>query len=281
MVILNICQVYELQKHNYIVTYKEEKHGICLSYYAAGYLETVSYDYTNGHWVYNSTDIFNMAEIPEGTIDKVLGLNSSGNFVKGVLYNFLGDIPVTIQTNYPYHITINVSDKPTKNGIYRLYTLENNIKQYYGIVEYTFDESNSYYVGMFKGKVFSGSNALSASFNIDSNYNVDHLYAHTWIADVGTIDGINNFKVSVKYFCNVSTALDNVNSVNGYASKTGYCLPTVTSAGSSSSNMYIFFPKFRPDQGLFAVDIYKLGTSTPVAVSKVLNTGTDSVEKIV
>ena len=145
------------QKHNYIVTYKEEKHGICLSYYAAGYLETVSYDYTNGHWVYNSTDIFNMAEIPEGTIDKVLGLNSSGNFVKGVLYNFLGDIPVTIQTNYPYHITINVSDKPTKNGIYRLYTLENNIKQYYGIVEYTFDESNSYYVGMFKGKVFSGS----------------------------------------------------------------------------------------------------------------------------
>ena len=46
------------QKHAYFVTYKEEKHGICISYFAAGYLETVSYDYTEGHWVYNSTDVW-------------------------------------------------------------------------------------------------------------------------------------------------------------------------------------------------------------------------------
>ena len=43
--------------HTYIVTYKEEYKGICLSYFAAGYLETVSYDYTDGVWVYNSTDV--------------------------------------------------------------------------------------------------------------------------------------------------------------------------------------------------------------------------------
>lgn len=48
------------QKHCYIVTYKEEQHGICLSYFACGYLETVSYDYTSSHWVYNSTDVFNI-----------------------------------------------------------------------------------------------------------------------------------------------------------------------------------------------------------------------------
>ena len=45
------------QFHNYIVTYKEENKGICLSYYAYGYTETVSYDYEDGHWSYNSTDI--------------------------------------------------------------------------------------------------------------------------------------------------------------------------------------------------------------------------------
>lgn len=45
------------EKHCYIVTYKEHNHGICLSYFAAGYSETVSYDYVGGHWVYNSTDI--------------------------------------------------------------------------------------------------------------------------------------------------------------------------------------------------------------------------------
>ncbi len=47
------------QKHTYIVTYKEEGQGICLSYFNAGYSETVSFDYVDGEWVYNSTDITN------------------------------------------------------------------------------------------------------------------------------------------------------------------------------------------------------------------------------
>lgn len=45
------------QIHAYKVTYKEEHQGICISYYAAGYSETVSYDYVDGAWVYNSTDV--------------------------------------------------------------------------------------------------------------------------------------------------------------------------------------------------------------------------------
>ena len=44
------------QIHAYKVTYKEEHQGICISYYNAGYSETVSYDYVDGAWVYNSTD---------------------------------------------------------------------------------------------------------------------------------------------------------------------------------------------------------------------------------
>lgn len=44
-------------KHTYVVTYKQEHKGICISYFAAGYLETVSYDYAGGHWTYNSTDV--------------------------------------------------------------------------------------------------------------------------------------------------------------------------------------------------------------------------------
>ena len=44
-------------KHTYIVTYKEEKTGICMSYFDATITETVSYDYTGGKWVYNSTDV--------------------------------------------------------------------------------------------------------------------------------------------------------------------------------------------------------------------------------
>ena len=45
------------QKHTYKVSYKEEEQGLCLTYDDASCIETVSYDYVDGAWVYNSTDI--------------------------------------------------------------------------------------------------------------------------------------------------------------------------------------------------------------------------------
>ena len=54
------------QTHTYIVTYKEEHQGICISYFAAGYSETVSYDYVTDAWVYNSTDIVTPKEYTGG-----------------------------------------------------------------------------------------------------------------------------------------------------------------------------------------------------------------------
>lgn len=42
--------------HNYIVSYKEHHVGICLTYTDAAGVETQSYDYTDGQWVYNSQD---------------------------------------------------------------------------------------------------------------------------------------------------------------------------------------------------------------------------------
>ena len=46
------------QKHLYTVSYKGDGvgEGICMTYVAAGLVETVSYDYTENGWVYNSTD---------------------------------------------------------------------------------------------------------------------------------------------------------------------------------------------------------------------------------
>ena len=51
------------QYHCYVVTYKEDKHGLCLSYFDASCIETQSYDYTDGHWVYNSEDKIVFADI--------------------------------------------------------------------------------------------------------------------------------------------------------------------------------------------------------------------------
>ena len=45
------------QKHRYVVSYKEDGVGICLTYADASIVETVSYDCVEGTWTYNSTDV--------------------------------------------------------------------------------------------------------------------------------------------------------------------------------------------------------------------------------
>ena len=53
-----VVKITGADKHLYVVTYKAETGGgICLSYNAAGYGETVSYDRTESGWAYNSTDV--------------------------------------------------------------------------------------------------------------------------------------------------------------------------------------------------------------------------------
>ena len=77
------------QYHLYLVTYKQAKHGLCLSYFDASVVETQSYDYTEGHWVYNSEDKTSFADIgglPEVTsadngsvLEVIAGLWGKGN----------------------------------------------------------------------------------------------------------------------------------------------------------------------------------------------------------
>ena len=58
------------QYHCYIVTFKQDKGGLCLSYFDASVIETQSYDYTEGHWVYNSedkTEFSSIGRLPEVT----------------------------------------------------------------------------------------------------------------------------------------------------------------------------------------------------------------------
>lgn len=57
-----VIKVTGNQKHRYVVSYKEENQGICLTYTDASVVETVSYDYTENEWVYNSTDVTHIAE---------------------------------------------------------------------------------------------------------------------------------------------------------------------------------------------------------------------------
>lgn len=71
------------QKHCYVVTYKGEGagEGICLTYCAAGYMETVSYDRSGSSWVYNSTDVVSFSpEEVEGVKELLRGKIKSGMY---------------------------------------------------------------------------------------------------------------------------------------------------------------------------------------------------------
>ena len=93
-------------KHTYIVTFKKDKAGLCLTYFDASCIETQSYDFTAGHWVYNSQDkgefktdaeikslaVDAVEEATSGTVAEIIGLDSSGNMVKGSAPSGGGDI---------------------------------------------------------------------------------------------------------------------------------------------------------------------------------------------
>lgn len=93
------------QKHAYMVTYKGEGtgEGICLTYCAAGYMETVSYDRDGTGWVYNSTDVFYLTEEEMAKLNSLLSKvhvninedNIEFLFENGVIFNsslYIGDI---------------------------------------------------------------------------------------------------------------------------------------------------------------------------------------------
>lgn len=68
------------QYHSYVVSYKENGQGICLTYTDASCVETVSYDLVGGHWVYNSTDI---TPIAEPLLENIVDEQGRKRFVEG------------------------------------------------------------------------------------------------------------------------------------------------------------------------------------------------------
>lgn len=56
VVVKRTIQSGHVFKHTYVVSFQENEVGICLTYTDAAGVETQSYDYTDGAWVYNSED---------------------------------------------------------------------------------------------------------------------------------------------------------------------------------------------------------------------------------
>ena len=92
-----VVKITGTDRHLYLVTYKaEEGGGICLSYFDASTVETVSYDRTESGWAYNSTDITNI----DVTIVTSVSALSTDEEVPSAkcLYTMLGDVESILAT---------------------------------------------------------------------------------------------------------------------------------------------------------------------------------------
>lgn len=129
------------QEHAYVVTFKQDKTGMCLTYTDASVVETQSYDYVGGHWVYNSEDKANLGDElpnPTGQGGKVLQVNSGGtgyqlSSIGGVSQLWchplditpIADVEMTVKI-YPMLFIFNNSSAPI-NTIAKLKTFIENI----------------------------------------------------------------------------------------------------------------------------------------------------------
>lgn len=68
-------------KHSYRVSYKKDEVGMCLTYSDASCVETVSYDYTAGHWVYNSKDVTTIENMNK--MEKIKDSHNHLRFIEG------------------------------------------------------------------------------------------------------------------------------------------------------------------------------------------------------
>lgn len=107
------------QKHAYVVSYKQNGVGICLTYTDASTVETVSYDYTDGNWVYNSTDYASLGAgvvvNPVGSATDDLKKVEVGGTIYGVNgLNYLTTAPESANTSGQIKIVVLSSDPATK-----------------------------------------------------------------------------------------------------------------------------------------------------------------------
>lgn len=105
------------QKHAYVVSYKEDNQGICLTYTDASVVETVSYDYntTTKEWIYNSKDSTTL--VSKSYVDSLMS-----GALKREIVETLPTEDIDINTIY----MVLDSEASTQGNVYNEYLYINN-----------------------------------------------------------------------------------------------------------------------------------------------------------
>lgn len=140
------------QKHTYTVSYKEAGVGICLTYTDASVSETVSYDFVDNAWVYNSTDV---TPLGGGSSAKLYQ-----HFIVANVYIEADDVEYDLMFNY--YSTSNTKLTTMEQIINLLKSRcneENNLSQTNGL------NIGVFYIGNLKY-----ANNLFKGFSVDNDY---------------------------------------------------------------------------------------------------------------
>lgn len=115
------------QKHTYIVSYKEQGQGMCLTYTDATYVETVSYDLVNGVWTYNSTDSTELSGGGSGgggtSYEAGTGIDITGSTISV-------DTSVVQTKLYSHHLLVHMLDGCDETHDYDFYVISTRATSY-------------------------------------------------------------------------------------------------------------------------------------------------------
>lgn len=181
-----VCKEDSTGKHAYIVSYKKDGTGICLTYADASVVETVSYDYSGSAWVYNSTDITPIKNVVANPTLAGTEANLTGLQVGDTKYAMPKLYALTFNISDTY-LTFIVRKSSGLNGIVMnsnedttCTMTENQIKSLYYSLDTALTDGNGYLLNSIVSDTGSGyasySNTSDIIFN-DSNNNYNFEFS--------------------------------------------------------------------------------------------------------
>lgn len=180
------------QKHTYIVSYKEENQGICLTYVDASVAETVSYDYNafTKEWVYNSTDITPLegAQYTAGdniTIDHGVISATDTIYTAGTGISITGNIISKSTLIYLHHVEFKTSS--TYNGKYYAFDIISTSNEPFNKASETYIPALSVHAAALTTLIEGADTSGNALLNLDEYGGRDTTYINYYKASTSSI----------------------------------------------------------------------------------------------
>lgn len=263
-------------KHSYRVSFKKDGTGLCLTYTDGSCSETVSYDYVDSNWVYNSTDVTSFSEL-----GKVNSISIGGGTPYTPDTNKNIDLPA-----YPDvsdFITQTTADSRYQSQSNKLSQLSNltpdrNTNWYATAIKYKFNSSSSSTTAGSWELGLAPAYALTLASVLDENYKVNNQWPtisfdqYTLLSKaINAADEAYPYQYKNDYLLPVLRFAQDV-TIGGQSVRIYHTLRYVTTTYESSASVpYYTFSKLLDTNGNVLFAVIKPTGTLEVQFTKVAN----------